>query len=98
MIELSRGSGRLQRRILGLLEQSPERRRNREDLDEVLVEAEGYHPSNVLRAIRGLAREHRVHFADRRHKSDSVVSLPRKVRRYTDEELFEMLKKTGGGR
>lgn len=94
---MSRGSGSLQRRILMLLEQSPERRRNREELDEVLVQAEGYDPSNVLRAIKGLARKHRVGFEDRRHKKDSVVSLPRQVRRITDEELSELLAKIGGG-
>jgi hypothetical protein len=97
VIGLSRGDGRLQRRILELLEQSPESKKNREDLDEVLVE-EGYDPSNILRAIKGLARKHRVGFTDRAHKSDSLVSLPRKVRRITDEELFELLAKSGGGR
>jgi hypothetical protein len=97
-IELSRGSGRLQRRILNLLEQSPERKRNREELDEMLVQVEGHDPSNVLRAIKGLARKHRVGFADRPHKKDSVVSLPHEVRRITEEELFELLAKTGGGR
>jgi hypothetical protein len=98
MIELSRGSGRLQRRILELLEQSPERKRNRKELDDVLVGIEGFEASNVLRAIKGLARKHRVGFDDRRHKKDSVVSLPREVRRITDEELFELLAKTGGRR
>jgi hypothetical protein len=98
MIELSRGSGRLQRRILELLEQSPERKRNRKELDDVLVGIEGFEASNVLRAIKGLARKHRVGFDDRPHKKDSVVSLPREVRRITDEELFELLAKTGGRR
>jgi hypothetical protein len=98
MIELSRGSGRLQRRILELLEQSPERKRNREELDDVLVGIEGFDPSNVLRAIKGLARKHRVGFADRRCKKDSAVSLPRKVRHLTEEELSELLAKTGGRR
>ena len=96
VIGLLRGDGRLQRRIVELLEQSPERKMNREDLDEVLVE-EGYDPSNILRAIKGLARKHRVGLADRRHKKDSVVSLPRQVRRITDEELSELLTKIGGG-
>jgi hypothetical protein len=98
VVELSRGSGRLQRRILELLEQSPERKRNRKELDDVLVGIEGFEASNVLRAIKGLARKHRVGFDDRRHKKDSVVSLPREVRRITDEELFELLAKIGGGR
>jgi hypothetical protein len=98
MIELSRGSGRLQRRILELLEQSPERKRNRKELDYVLVGIEGFEASNVLRAIKGLARKHHVGFDDQRHKNGSVVSLPREVRRITDEELFELLAKTGGRR
>jgi hypothetical protein len=86
----------LQRRILELLEQSPERRSNRKELDEVLVGDEGFEPSNVLRAIKGLARKHLVGFSDRRHKSDSVVSKPREVKRITDEELSELLAKLGG--
>ena len=98
MIGLSRGNGRLQRRIVELLEEAPERRRSREELDAVLVGIEGFDGSNVLRAIKGLARKHRVGFADRRHKKDSVVSLPRKVERLTDEEIFELLAETGGGR
>ncbi len=95
-IDMSRGSGRLQRRILELLEQCPERKRNREDLDEVLVQAEGYDPSNVLRAIKGLARKHRVGFTERPHKKDSVVSLPRQVGPITDDELSEVLAEIGG--
>jgi hypothetical protein len=95
---VSRGLGRCQLRIVQLLEESPERRANRAELEEVLVEVEGFDPSNVLRAIKGLARKHRVGFEDRRHKKDSVVSLPREVRRITDEELFELLAKTGGRR
>ena len=97
VIELSRGNGRLQRRILELLEQSPERRMSREELDGVLVGTEGFDPPNVLRAIKGLARKHRVGFEDRRHKSESMVSLPREVRHIPEKDLFEMLAKTGGG-
>jgi hypothetical protein len=98
VIEMSRGSGRLQRRILELLEQSPQRRTNREELEDVLVGNEGFDPSNVLRAIKGLARKHRVGFKDRRHKKDSVVSLPHEVMLITDEELSELLAKVGGRR
>lgn len=94
---MSRGSGRLQRRILELLEQSPERKGNREELERVLVDAEGYDPSNVLRALKGLARRHRVSFQDRRHKKESVVALPRKVEYITDDEIFNLLAKIGGG-
>ena len=95
---MSKGNGRLQRRILGLLEQSPERGMSRKELDCVLVGIEGFDPSNVLRAIKGLARKHRVGFEDRRHKGDSVVSLPRQDRRIPEEELFQLLAKTGGER
>ena len=95
---VSRGFGRCQRRILELLEQSPERKRSRQELDEVLVEAEGYDPSNVLRALKGLARKHHVSFMDRRRKGDSLVSLPRKARRISDDELFSLLAKIGSER
>jgi hypothetical protein len=80
----------LQRRIMALLEQSPERKKNREDLDEVLVE-EGYDPSNILRAIKGLARKHRVGFTDRRHKKDSWVALPSEVRFINEDDLLGLL-------
>lgn len=95
-IEMSRGSGRLQRRILSLLEQAPERKRNREELESVLVEIEGFDSSNVLRAIKGLARNHRVGFTDRAHKKDSDVFLPRQVGPITDDELSEVLAEIGG--
>jgi hypothetical protein len=88
---MSRGSGRLQRRILELLEQCPEHRRNREELDRVLIDGEGFDPSNVRRAILGLARKHRVSFADRRHKKDSVVALPSEVRRINEDDLLGLL-------
>lgn len=96
MIELSRGSGRLQRRILELLEQCPERKGNREELDRVLVDVEGFDPSNVLRAIKGLVRKHRVGFTDQRHKRDSLVSLPRKIQRITDDEISALLAEITG--
>jgi hypothetical protein len=79
------------RRILQVLEQSSERKANREELDQVLVQAEGYDQSNVLRAIKGLARKHRVNFADRRHKKDSVVALPSEVRRINEDDLLGLL-------
>ena len=87
---MPRGNGRLQRRILALLEQSPERKGDREALDRVLVDGEGFDPSNVRRAILGLARKHRVSFADRRRKKDSVVALPGEVRRINEDALFEL--------
>ena len=88
---MSRGAGRLQKRILELLEQSPEHKENREELDRVLANGEGFDPSNIRRAIVSLARKHRVSFADRRHKKDSVVALPREVGRITEDDLFGLL-------
>jgi hypothetical protein len=95
---MSRGSGRLQRRILELLQQSQGRKMSREELEGVLVEVEGFDPSNVLRAIKGLARKHRVGFTDRRDKGDSLVSLPRKARLISDDELSALLAKIGSER
>lgn len=96
MITLSRGPGRLQRRLLELLEAAPDRRLNREQLELVLVEGEGHYASNVLRAIRGLARKHHVGFTDRRRKEDSLVSLPREVEWFTEDEVFLLLSEIGG--
>jgi hypothetical protein len=91
VIELSRGSGRLQRRVMELLEAAPERKMNREQLDQALVETGEFDASNLRRAILGLARKHRVGVADRRHKKDSVVTLPSEVRRITEDDLFDLL-------
>ena len=96
MIELSRGSGRLQRRILELLEQSPERKMSRKHLDEVLVELEGFDPSNVLRAVRSLARQRLVIFEDGHTKENSFVRLPPKIEPIPESWVFEMLAEIGG--
>jgi phytoene/squalene synthetase len=61
---MSRGLGRCQHRVIELLEKSPERRANREELEEVLVGSEGFDESNVLRAIKSLARRRYVIFED----------------------------------
>jgi hypothetical protein len=97
---MCRGNGRLQRRILELLEQSAEGKEKREELDRVLVDVEGFDPSNVLRAIKGLARKHRVGFTDRRRKRESLVSLPRKVEPITEDAISALLAEIGdkGGR
>ena len=71
---------------------------SREELEGVLVEVEGFDPSNVLRAIKGLARKHHVSFMDRRQKDTSTVSLPRKARCISDDEIFALLAKIGSER
>ena len=88
----------MQRRIVELLEATPELKRSRQELDEVLVNGEGFDPSNVLRAIKGLARKHLVAFTDRRRKKESMVALPRKVEHITDDKLFDLLTRIGGKR
>jgi hypothetical protein len=60
---MSRGAGRLLRRVVTILEQVPERAMSRKDLDDVLV-VEGFFPQNTLRAIRSLARRHLVHLKE----------------------------------
>jgi len=95
---VSRGPGRCQRRVLAELEKAPGHRMNRLQLEEVLVVEEGYHESNILRAIRGLARMYLVDFADRHRKEDAVVSLPRTLRvPLSDDEVFALLAKASSG-
>jgi hypothetical protein len=86
----------LQRRILALLEAAPEHSINREQLDRVLVDAEGFDQANVLRAIKGLARKRLVGFTDRHQKKTSTVFLPQLVRHFTDAELSDLLAKIQG--
>lgn len=94
---VSRGSGRLMRRIVAILEQAPEREMNRKDLDDVLV-AEGFREQNILRAVKSLARRRLVSFNDAYSKEESVVRLPRKVRALSDDEIAEVLQEIGGGK
>lgn len=100
VIEVSRGSGRLMRRVLEVLETTPGRQLDRVELERVLVENEGFDSSNLLRSIRALSRRHLVGFSDRGRKIDSFVSLPRQVQRFTDDEIFALLAeaKDKGGR
>jgi hypothetical protein len=93
---LSRGSGRLQRRILELLEQSPERKLSRKHLDEVLVGLEGFDESNVLRSIKSLARRRYVIFEDAHRKENSFVRLLPKREPISESWIFEVLAQIGG--
>jgi hypothetical protein len=70
---------------------APERRLDRVELERVLAEGEGNDPSNILRAVKSLALKHRVGFRDRRLKRESLVSLPRKFQRITDDKIFALL-------
>ena len=93
---MSRGAGRLMRRVVTILERAPEREINRKDLDDMLI-AEGFFPQNTLRAVKALARRHLVSLKDGPSREDSVVRLPRKVRVFSDDEIAQILKEIGGG-
>jgi hypothetical protein len=93
---MSRGPGRLQRQILQHLESVPERRLSRRALEETFVDGAGYDSSNLLRAIRGLERTHRVYLRERPNLNQSYVSLPRAVEPMSDELIAELLAEIGG--
>jgi hypothetical protein len=93
---VSRGLGRCQRRIVQLLEESPERRANREELEKVLVGSEGFDESNVLRSIKSLAQHGHVIFEDGHRKKDSSVRLPPKREPIPESWVSEVLAQIGG--
>jgi hypothetical protein len=85
MVDLSRGSGRLQRRVLELLEQSPERKSEQGTNRSGAGRGRGVRPVEYPAGDQGPGSEGaRVGFTDRRHKKDSVVLLPREVRYFTE--------------
>ena len=81
------------RRVMELLEEAPERRLSRVELERELVEREGYRSDNVLRCLRALRRMYLVGFMDRRFKATSSVALPEKPKQLGDHEVFELLKR-----
>jgi hypothetical protein len=93
---MSRGHGRCQGRIVQLLVESPERRASRAELERVLVCLESFHESNVLRAIRSLARQRHVIFEDSHRKESSYVKLLPKREPISEDWLFEVLAQIGG--
>ena len=92
---VSRGFGRCQRRILELLDQSPELKRSRKELDEVLVEVEGFDESNVLRSIKSLARRRYVIFEDGHRKESSYVKLLPKREPIPESWILEVIAQIG---
>lgn len=87
---MSKGPGRRQRRILKLLNNAPDHRLSRAEVEAELVEGP-FDSSNTLRAIRGLVREGCVIFDDRHDKADAVVSLPPEPRLLSDAEVFAII-------
>jgi hypothetical protein len=92
---VSQGLGRCQRRIIALLEKSPERRANRAELEEVLIEVEGFDESNVLRSTKSLARRRYVIFEDAHRKENSFVQLLPKREPISESWIFEVLAQIG---
>jgi hypothetical protein len=85
----------LMRRIVSLLERTPERKMSRKDLDAMLI-AEGYYLQNVPRAIRSLSRGHLVFVKYGHNKEGTIVRLPEVVRVLTDADITAILKEIGG--
>jgi hypothetical protein len=82
--------------VIELLEKSPECTVNRAELEEVLVGLEGFDQSNLLRAVRSLARKRLVIFDDGHRKKDSVVRRPPMCEPIAESWVFEMLAQIRG--
>ncbi len=93
---MSQGPGRIERGILYLLALSPGHSLSRHQLEGVLVEQKGFSPSNVLRAIRSLQRDHIVSFEDVADKSKASVALV-PAEPVADERVFGLLAEIGLG-
>jgi hypothetical protein len=93
---VSQGLGRCQRRVIEVLEKSPERTANRTELEEVLVGSEGFDESNVLRSIKSLARRRYVIFEDAHRKENSFVQLLPKKEPISESWILEVLAEIGG--
>ena len=89
---MSRGLGICMRRVLTLLKEAPERRLSRVELEQELVEREGYRSDNVLRSVRALRGRYLISFTERRFKASSFAALPAEVEPMSDEEVFRLLK------
>jgi hypothetical protein len=94
---VSKGPGRLMRRIVTLLEQAPQRELTRKALDDTLI-AEGFFLQNVPRAIRSLSRRRLVFLKDRHSRGETIVRLPQEVPILSDDEIGEILMQLGDGK
>jgi uncharacterized protein Smg (DUF494 family) len=88
---MSTGPGRLQRRVVEVVEAAEGRTMTRRQLEKKLV-AEGYDRSNILRALRGLHDRLLVHMREGHTLDASRVSVPEPVRVFTDAQIVEILK------
>ncbi len=87
---MSTGPGRLQRRVVGVVEAAEGRTVTRRQLEDLLV-AEGYDRSNILRALRGLHDRRLVHVREGHTLDGSRVSVPEPGRMFTEGQIAEIL-------
>jgi hypothetical protein len=90
---VSTGPGRLQRRLIEVVEAAENRTMTRRRLEEVLI-AEGFDRSNALRSLKRLAERRRVYVHEGHTLDESRVSVPEPVRMLTDEQIAAILEKT----
>ena len=93
---MSRGPGRLQRLVLKRLQETPERRLSRRELEKIFVDQGRYTSSNLLRTIRSLERMRRLSLLEGQSLDDSFVSLLRRVEPVSNELLSQLLAELGG--
>ncbi len=87
---MSTGPGRLQRRVVEVVEAAQGRTLTRRQLEDMLV-AEGYDRSNILRALRGLHDRRLVRLHEGHTLNGSRVSAPQSVRMFTEDQITEIL-------
>ncbi len=87
---MSTGPGRLQCRVVEVVEAAQGRTLTRRQLEVKLV-AEGYDRSNILRSLRGLHERQLVHVHEGHTLNESYVSVPESVRVFSDEQLAAIL-------
>jgi uncharacterized protein Smg (DUF494 family) len=89
---MSTGPGRLQRRVVEVVEAAEGRTMTRRQLEDMLV-PEGYDRSNILRALRGLHDRRLVHVREGHTLDEIRLSVPEPVRVFTDDEIAQILER-----
>lgn len=88
---MSRGPGRLMRRVIEVVEAAPGRQMSRRELEAQLVEGESFDRSNLLRALRSLHERRLAYLLERHSLETSRISVPEPVRAFSDEEVARIL-------
>jgi hypothetical protein len=88
---MSRGPGRLQRRVVDRLHQAPEGCRSRRDLEEHFTGHGKYTSSNLRRALLSLERMGHIILEEGRTLDQSYVALPPRVEPLSNEFVSRLL-------